>query len=55
MKTKLHICLSVITLLSVGAIASTIEVLRDDFFQKIGLLKKRLMKTPKLSFAQLFF
>ena len=45
MKTKLHICLSVITLLSVGAIDSTIEVLRDDFFQKIGADRQKALIT----------
>ena len=37
MKSKIHILISVaLTLFTVGANASTFEVLRDDFLQKIG-------------------
>ncbi|AHJ13007.1 PCRF domain-containing protein [Sulfurospirillum multivorans] len=45
MKTQIHICMSIITLLSVGAFASTVEVLRDDFFQKIGTERQKAL-TP---------
>ena len=37
--------MSIVTLLSVGAFASTYEVLRDDFFQKIGTDRQKVLIT----------